>query len=174
MLNKRLVISGRQLTNKDDVAQHLLQWANHRVGSGSVHYQLPCTSLTGSFSDGRIFLALLNDANPVRCEYKPSPSSAVNKQLAFQSAQVGSIFKKSWCVRAPVQLPRAHHNAHNLRRPQRIYGIPPMMDARDAESSSDGEIVAAYLALLYVSLPRYARRHRTPELPATRLHSPLI
>ena len=116
MLNKRLVISGRQLTNKDDVAQHLLQWANHRVGSGSVHYQLPCTSLTGSFSDGRIFLALLNDANPVRCEYKPSPSSAVNKQLAFQSAQ-------------------------------RIYGIPPMMDARDAESSSDcvddGALLAA-------------------------------
>ena len=59
--------------------------------SGSIHYQLPVTSLTESFSDGRIFLALLNDANPVRCEYKPSPSSAVNKQLAFQSAQVGGV-----------------------------------------------------------------------------------
>jgi uncharacterized small protein (DUF1192 family) len=68
-----------------ELKETLLAWARSKVSNS--RYRLEIQNFTDSLSDGKVFLALLNDGNPKECKYNPSSRKSTNLSQAFNTAE---------------------------------------------------------------------------------------
>ena len=68
-----------------ELKETLLLWARHKVSND--RYRLEVQNFTEALSDGRVFLALLNDGNPKECPYAPTSRPSANLATAFRTAE---------------------------------------------------------------------------------------